>query len=120
MIVWPLMPGLVWPVPVVVPGIGPQHRPQMTLAVDQHTVGALGPHGPLPGVVNWSAPCTGSITLMRVTEILLPLWSVTVYTVPTGPDRLFDGEGLPWCWPGPRARCWLVLVFDDAAAAGDG
>jgi hypothetical protein len=48
MIVWPLMPGLVWPVPVVVPGIGPQHRPQMTLAVNQHPLGALGPHGLYP------------------------------------------------------------------------
>ena len=48
---------------------------------------------PLSAVVNWSAPRTGSITLVRVTVILLPLWPVTVYTVPTGPDRLFDGEG---------------------------
>src|SRR6202035_1045347 len=45
----------------------------------------------LPGVVNWSAPSAGSIILVRVTVILLPLWSVTVYTVPTGPDRLLEG-----------------------------
>jgi hypothetical protein len=32
------MPGLVRPVPVVMPGIGPQHGPQMALAVDQHPV----------------------------------------------------------------------------------
>jgi hypothetical protein len=29
MIGWPLVPGLVQPVPVVVPGAAPQHRPQM-------------------------------------------------------------------------------------------
>src|SRR6266516_402640 len=45
---WPLMPGLVRPVPVVMPGIGPQHGPQMALAVDQHLVCALSPHGPYP------------------------------------------------------------------------
>src|ERR1700680_1248241 len=48
---------------------------------------------PLSGGVNWSAPCAGSITRVRVRVILLPFWSVTEYTVPTGPDRLFDGDG---------------------------
>src|SRR5262249_47487753 len=45
---WPLVSGLVWPVAVVMPGIGPQHRPQMPLAVDQHPVRALSPHGSYP------------------------------------------------------------------------
>src|SRR5215472_7225528 len=45
---WPLVPGLVRPVPVVMPGIGLQHGPQVALAVDQHPVRALSPHGPYP------------------------------------------------------------------------
>src|SRR5262249_14459357 len=48
MIGWPLAPGLVRPVPVIVPLIGPQHRPQMMLAIDQHPVSALGPYRPYP------------------------------------------------------------------------
>jgi hypothetical protein len=48
MVGWPLVPGLVRPVPVVVPGVGPQHGPQMGFAVDQHPVGALGPYGRYP------------------------------------------------------------------------
>ncbi len=39
---WPLLPGLVRPMPVIVPGVGPQGHPQMAFAVDQHPVGALG------------------------------------------------------------------------------
>jgi hypothetical protein len=42
----PLVPGLVRPVPVIVPGAGPQHCPQMGFTVDQHPVRALGPDGP--------------------------------------------------------------------------
>src|SRR5256885_12081260 len=42
------MPRLVRPVPVVMPGIGSQHGPQMALAVDQHPVCALSPYGPYP------------------------------------------------------------------------
>jgi len=45
---WPLLPGLVRPVPVIVPGVDPQHHSQMRFAVDQHPVGALGPDGPHP------------------------------------------------------------------------
>ena len=41
MIGWPLLPGLVRPVPVVVAGVGPQHCPQVSFTVDQHPVGAL-------------------------------------------------------------------------------
>lgn len=37
---WPLVPGLVRPVPVVMVGVGLQDRPQMCCAVDQHPVGA--------------------------------------------------------------------------------
>jgi hypothetical protein len=44
----PLIPGLVRPMPVVMAHVGPQDRPQMALAVDQHPVGALGPYGPYP------------------------------------------------------------------------
>src|SRR6266568_3402865 len=43
-----LIPGLVRPVPVVMPGVGPQDRPQMALAVNQHPVGALGRYRPYP------------------------------------------------------------------------
>ena len=45
---WLLMAGLVRPVPVVMPGISPQHGPQVALAVDQHPVRAPSPHGPYP------------------------------------------------------------------------
>ena len=38
MIGWPLLPGLVRTVPVIVPGVGPQYRSQMGFAVDQHPV----------------------------------------------------------------------------------
>ena len=48
MIGWPLAPGLVRPVPVVMPGVGPQHRWQMGFALDQHSVGALGPYSARP------------------------------------------------------------------------
>jgi hypothetical protein len=48
MIGWLLVPGLVRPVPVVVPGVGPQHCPQVSFAVDKHPVRALGPDGPHP------------------------------------------------------------------------
>ena len=43
MIGWPLMPGLVRPVAVVMPGAGSQHRPQVGFVIDQHPVSALGP-----------------------------------------------------------------------------
>src|SRR5690348_18299502 len=75
---------------------------------------------PSPGVVNWSAPGAGSITLVRVTEILLPVWSVTVYTVPTGPDRLLDGGG--GCLGAGQRRgrgAGWYWSFGDGAAAGD-
>ncbi len=39
----PLLPGLVRQVPVVVSGLGPQHRSQLGLVIDKHPVGALGP-----------------------------------------------------------------------------
>ena len=42
-----LLPGLVRAVPVIVPGVGPENRPQVGL-VDEHPVGALGPYGPYP------------------------------------------------------------------------
>src|SRR5437868_1104446 len=45
---WPLMPGLVRTVRVVVPGVGPQHGPQMGFIVDEHPVCALSPYGPYP------------------------------------------------------------------------
>src|SRR4029077_10865473 len=45
---WPLLPGLVRPVPAIVPGAGPQHGPQMGFAVDQHPVSALRSFGPYP------------------------------------------------------------------------
>jgi hypothetical protein len=48
MIRWPLLPGLVRPMIVVVRRVGPQHRPQVRLTIDQHPVRALGPHGPHP------------------------------------------------------------------------
>ena len=41
MIRWPLLPGLVRPVPVEVTGVAPQHCPQMAFAVDEHPVRAL-------------------------------------------------------------------------------
>lgn len=44
----PLRPGLVRPVPVIVPGIGPQHRPQMGFVIYKHPVGAFGPYRPYP------------------------------------------------------------------------
>jgi len=50
MIGWPLIPGLVRPVPVIVPGVGPQYHPQVGLVVDQHPVGALRPDGPYPAL----------------------------------------------------------------------
>jgi hypothetical protein len=46
MIGWPLLPGLVRPMMVVVPGVGPQHDAEMALAIDQHPVRALSPYGP--------------------------------------------------------------------------
>ena len=48
MIGWTLVPGLVRPVPVVMPGVGLQRSPQMGFVVDEHPVGALGPDGPYP------------------------------------------------------------------------
>src|SRR5580693_2784325 len=48
MIGCPLIPGLVRPVPVAMPGVGPQDRLQMALAVDQHPVSAPGPCRPYP------------------------------------------------------------------------
>ncbi len=54
MIGWPLLPGLVRPVPVIAPGAGPQHCSQMGFAVDQHPVRALGPDGPQPVGPYWS------------------------------------------------------------------
>src|SRR3974390_981576 len=45
---WPLVPGLVRPVSVVMPGVGPQHSPQMGFVVDEHSVGALAPYDPYP------------------------------------------------------------------------
>jgi hypothetical protein len=48
MLRWPLLPGLVRAVYVVVPGVGSQDRPQVCLAIDQHPVGALGPDGLYP------------------------------------------------------------------------
>src|SRR5271165_6932131 len=50
MIRWPLVPGLVRPVSVVVADVGLQHSPQMRLVVDQHPVSALGPDGPYPAL----------------------------------------------------------------------
>jgi hypothetical protein len=44
----PLIPGLVWPVPVIVPRVLGQHYPQVGFVVDQHPVGALRPYGPHP------------------------------------------------------------------------
>lgn len=35
----------------------------------------------------------GPVTRVSMTDISLPLASVTVYTAPTGPVRLFDGFG---------------------------
>jgi hypothetical protein len=40
----PLLPRLMRPMSVIVPGAGPQHRPQMGFAADQHPVSALRPH----------------------------------------------------------------------------
>src|SRR5690242_7173216 len=48
MIGWPLLARLMRTVPVIVPHVGPQHRPQMGLVVDQHPVRALSPYGPHP------------------------------------------------------------------------
>ena len=48
MIGWPLMPGLMRPVPVIVPRVGAQHCPQMPLAVDQQPVSAFRPDRPYP------------------------------------------------------------------------
>jgi hypothetical protein len=45
---WPLVPGLMRPVPVVMPGVGPRDRPQLARAVDQHPAGAPGPYCPYP------------------------------------------------------------------------
>jgi hypothetical protein len=45
---WPLLPGLVRPMPVIVPNVGLEHRPQVGFVVDQHPVGALGPYGAYP------------------------------------------------------------------------
>ncbi len=53
---WPLVPGLVRPVPVIVPGVGPQHCPQVRFAVDQHPVRALAPDGPYPAFGMTVAP----------------------------------------------------------------
>jgi hypothetical protein len=39
----PLIPGLVWPVPVMVPRVLGQHYPQVGSIPDQHPVGALRP-----------------------------------------------------------------------------
>ena len=48
MIGWPLVAGLVRSVAVAVPGVRARYCAQMALAVDQHPVRALGPHGPYP------------------------------------------------------------------------
>ena len=40
-IVWPLLPGLVRPMPVIVPGVGPKGRPQMAFAVDRPSDGGV-------------------------------------------------------------------------------
>ena len=48
MIGWPLLPGLMRPMSVIVPGVGPKHCPQMGFAVDQHPVRALSPYRPYP------------------------------------------------------------------------
>jgi hypothetical protein len=45
---WPLLPRLVRPMIVVMPGIGPQHFSKMALTTDQHPVRAVGPDGPYP------------------------------------------------------------------------
>jgi hypothetical protein len=44
----PLVPRLVWPVPVIVPRVLSQHYPQVSFVVDQQPAGALGPCGPYP------------------------------------------------------------------------
>ena len=49
MIGWPLLPGLMRPMSVIVPGVGPKHSPQMGFALDQHPVRALRPYRPYPG-----------------------------------------------------------------------
>lgn len=48
MIGWPLLPGLMRPMSVIVPRVGSQHGPQMGFAVNQHSVRALGPYRPYP------------------------------------------------------------------------
>jgi hypothetical protein len=50
MIGWPLLPGLMRPMSVIVPGAGPQHRPQTSFAVDQQPVRALRPDRPHPAL----------------------------------------------------------------------
>jgi hypothetical protein len=48
---WPLVARLVRlvrPMIVVMPGVGPHHRPQMGFVVDQHPVRARGPYGAHP------------------------------------------------------------------------
>jgi hypothetical protein len=45
---WPLLPGLMRTMPVIVPRADSQDRPQVGFAVDQHPVSALGPYGPYP------------------------------------------------------------------------
>jgi hypothetical protein len=48
MIGWPLLPGLVQTVAVIVPHIGPEYRSQVRSTVDQHPVSALRPYRPHP------------------------------------------------------------------------
>jgi len=60
----PLVPRLVRPVPVIVPGVGPQHCPQMGFTVDQHPVRALEPDGPYPA---WPVRCGRSCMRPRST-----------------------------------------------------
>ena len=50
MIGWPLLAGLMGPVPVVVLFVGSQQRSQMGLVVDEHPIRALGPCCPYPAL----------------------------------------------------------------------
>jgi hypothetical protein len=61
MIGWPLIPGLVRTVPVMVAGVGPQDRPQVSLAVHQHPVGALRPEGADPAAEVHHQAATGEL-----------------------------------------------------------
>ena len=48
MIGWPLLPGLMRSVIVVMPGVGAQYYAEMTFTIDQHPVRALNPYRPYP------------------------------------------------------------------------